>query len=50
MDPRAAYALLDIQAGTWSGRRIVYDVAAVRERMLEAGLPERQSLRLLAGW
>jgi len=50
MDPRAAYALLDIRAGTWQARRVEYDVASVKDRMLEAGLPERQALRLLAGW
>ncbi len=50
MDPRAAYALLDAGAGTWRARRVEYNVASVKDRMLEAGLPERQALRLLAGW
>jgi predicted phosphodiesterase len=50
MDPRAAYALLDIRAGTWRARRTEYDTGRVKDRMLEVGLPERQALRLLAGW
>jgi len=50
MDPRAAYALLDLEARTWEARRVRYDVAQVQLRILEAGLPERQALRLVAGW
>jgi diadenosine tetraphosphatase ApaH/serine/threonine PP2A family protein phosphatase len=49
-DPRASYALLDTDALTWEMRRVAYDVKSVQERMLAAGLPERQALRLLAGW
>lgn len=50
MDPRAAYALLDLDNWTWEARRVEYDVLQVQDRILEAGLPERQALRLLAGW
>jgi diadenosine tetraphosphatase ApaH/serine/threonine PP2A family protein phosphatase len=50
LDPRAAYALLDAEHLTWSARRVAYDVRQVQQRMLEAGLPERQALRLLSGW
>ncbi|HSR48592.1 MAG TPA: metallophosphoesterase family protein [Anaerolineales bacterium] len=50
MDPRAAYAILDTQALTWSPRRVAYDAEKTREKMLNAGLPERQASRLLAGW
>ena len=50
MDPRAAYSMLDVRAGTWQARRVEYDAVGVKDRMLEAGLPERQALRLLAGW
>ncbi len=50
MDPRAAYAVLDLEARTWAPRRVRYDVAQVQLRILEAGLPERQALRLVAGW
>ncbi len=50
LDPRAAYALLDTEALTWSPRRVAYAVADVQSRMHTAGLPERQALRLAAGW
>lgn len=50
LDPRAAYALLDLDGKTWNARRVAYDVAQVQGRMIQAGLPERQALRLEAGW
>lgn len=50
MDSRAAYAILDPEAHTWHACRAVYDVAQVQLRILRAGLPERQALRLIAGW
>jgi diadenosine tetraphosphatase ApaH/serine/threonine PP2A family protein phosphatase len=50
MDPRAAYALLDLDNMTWEAHRTEYAVAEVQLRMLRAGLPERQALRLVAGW
>lgn len=50
MDPRAAFALLDTDALTWTAQRVEYDVEAVQKRMMEAGLPERQAIRLGAGW
>jgi len=50
MDSRAAYAILDPEAHTWQARRVVYDIAQVQLRILRAGLPERQALRLIAGW
>ena len=50
MDPRAAYAMLDLDAMTWEARRTQYEVSEVQLRMLRAGLPERQALRLVAGW
>jgi diadenosine tetraphosphatase ApaH/serine/threonine PP2A family protein phosphatase len=50
LDPRASFALLDLDHLTWEARRAAYDVSAVQERMLLAGLPERQALRLIAGW
>lgn len=50
MDPRSAYAILDTEAKTWEPRRVEYDVASVQLRILRAGLPERQALRLIAGW
>jgi predicted phosphodiesterase len=50
LDPRAAYAVLDLDRQTWTARRVSYDVESVKSEMLELGLPDRQALRLLAGW
>ncbi len=49
-DPRAAYALLDMDDYTCEWHRVSYDFASVQERMRQAGLPERHILRLAAGW
>ncbi len=50
MDPRASYAMLDTKALTWEIRRVPYDIQRVQARILEAGLPPRQALRLNEGW
>lgn len=50
MDPRAAYAFLDTEACSWQPRRVEYDITQVQRRMIGAGLPERQALRLMSGW
>lgn len=49
-DPRASYAILDTEMQAWEMRRVAYDIAQVQMRILDAGLPERQALRLTAGW
>jgi diadenosine tetraphosphatase ApaH/serine/threonine PP2A family protein phosphatase len=49
-DPRAAYALLDMEQYTWECRRVAYDIAGVQERMRAAKLPDRHIQRLSAGW
>jgi diadenosine tetraphosphatase ApaH/serine/threonine PP2A family protein phosphatase len=49
-DPRAAYALLDIERLTWEHRRIPYDIGVVQEKMRAAGMPERLITRLDHGW
>lgn len=49
-DPRAAYALLDLEQYTWECHRVAYDIPAVQERMRAENLPERHILRLSAGW
>lgn len=49
-DPRASYAILDSEAKTWEMFRVDYDITQVQIRILKAGLPERQALRLTAGW
>jgi diadenosine tetraphosphatase ApaH/serine/threonine PP2A family protein phosphatase len=49
-DPRAAYAIYDNAGGTWEPRRVHYDIAAVQERVRQAGLPEKHAVRLAEGW
>jgi predicted phosphodiesterase len=49
-DPRAAYALLDLDELTWEHRRVPYDIASVQARMRKHGLPERLAMRLEFGW
>jgi predicted phosphodiesterase len=49
-DPRAAYAILDLDEYTWECHRIAYDIPSVQERMREANLPSRHIERLSAGW
>lgn len=49
-DPRAAYAMLDVDQKTWEFRRIPYDIKAVQDRMKKADMPERLIMRLEHGW
>lgn len=49
-DPRAAYALFDTDTFLWDYRRVAYNISAVQERMMKAGLPERHIQRLSTGW
>lgn len=48
-DPRAAYALLDTERQTVTGRRVNYDIAATQQAMRAAHLPERLAARLSTG-
>ena len=48
-DPRAAYAVLDTEAGTVEFRRVAYDVGRTQRRMGEAGLPRPLIERLAHG-
>ena len=48
-DPRAAYALLDTEAMTWSYQRVAYPVRDVQERMEKCGMPKRLVNRLAYG-
>jgi diadenosine tetraphosphatase ApaH/serine/threonine PP2A family protein phosphatase len=50
LDRRASYAILDLEEKTWQLHRVEYNFASVQLRILDAGLPERQALRLSAGW
>ncbi|MBN2388479.1 MAG: metallophosphoesterase family protein [Anaerolineales bacterium] len=49
-DPRAAYALYHPEMKQWEPRRVEYDIRAVQERILAAGLPPRHAERLAGGW
>jgi diadenosine tetraphosphatase ApaH/serine/threonine PP2A family protein phosphatase len=48
-DPRAAYALWDVEARRISVRRVAYDVATARGKIEAAGLPRLLADRLAAG-
>lgn len=49
-DPRAAYAIYDAEAGTWTPKRAAYNIAEVQERIRAAGLPEKHAVRIAEGW
>src|SRR5687767_5382803 len=49
-DPRAAYAMLDVEKKTFEFRRIAYDISDVQSRMKKADMPERLIMRLEHGW
>ncbi len=49
-DPRAAYAIYDTEARTWTPRRVKYNIAEVQERIRSAGLPEKHAARIADGW
>jgi diadenosine tetraphosphatase ApaH/serine/threonine PP2A family protein phosphatase len=48
-DPRAAWLLLDREAGTASFRRVAYDVARTQVEIRERGLPDALAQRLAHG-
>ncbi len=48
-DPRAAYAILDLDAMTVEEHRVEYDIAAVEEAVTDAGLPPKIGKRLYKG-
>ena len=50
-DPRAAFAILTLSEGEFSFdiKRVEYDIDAVADKMMRAGLPEFLSERLYAG-
>lgn len=48
-DPRAAYALFDTETLSASIRRIDYDIAAVQQKIRDAGLPDVLAHRLALG-
>lgn len=48
-DPRAAYAIADLEHNVVEFWRVPYDIKSVQRRMLEAGLPDPLILRLSFG-
>lgn len=48
-DPRAGFAIADMDHGVVEFWRVPYDIQAVQERMKKAGLPEPLALRLAFG-
>ncbi|WP_114576840.1 metallophosphoesterase [Saliphagus sp. LR7] len=48
-DPKAAYAVLDLDAMDVDLHRVAYDVEAVQRKIREEGLPERLGTRLARG-
>jgi predicted phosphodiesterase len=49
-DPRAAYAIYDTEARTWTPRRVAYNISEVQERIRASGLPEKHAVRIAEGW
>jgi diadenosine tetraphosphatase ApaH/serine/threonine PP2A family protein phosphatase len=49
-DPRAAYAIYDTEARTWTPKRVAYNIIEVQERIRAAGLPEKHAVRIAEGW
>jgi predicted phosphodiesterase len=49
-DPRASYGIFDPEESIWRIYRVEYDIRAVQQRIYEAGLPEKEALRLADGW
>ncbi len=48
-DPRAAFGMLDTDAGSLSVMRVAYDVAAAQAKIIAAGLPDVLAQRLALG-
>ena len=48
-DPRAAYAVVDLEAETAEGYRVSYDIDRVQAAVAENGLPEETGRRLREG-
>jgi predicted phosphodiesterase len=49
-DARAAYAIYHSDTNVWEPRRVVYNIPEVQQRIRDAGLPEKQAIRIAEGW
>ena len=48
-NPKAAYVVYDLDAGTIELRRLDYDIPTTQQKIRDAGLPERLAERLEFG-
>jgi len=48
-DPRAAYGIYDTEQNSFSLRRVAYDIEKTVQRIVEAGIPKENALRLWDG-
>jgi len=48
-DPRAAFAMLDLETGTITAHRVHYDIASEQDRIRAAGLPIQLARRIALG-
>lgn len=48
-DPRSAYGIYDSERHSFTLRRVSYDIEKAAERILKAGLPEENAVRLFKG-
>ena len=48
--PTASYSILDTKRREMTWRRVAYDIEAVQEQMINAGLPHALAARLSFGW
>jgi diadenosine tetraphosphatase ApaH/serine/threonine PP2A family protein phosphatase len=48
-DPRAGYAIVDVEARRVDLLRLAYDVAATQQKIIDAELPEVLARRLAVG-
>ena len=49
-DPRASFAVLDIEGQTWTWHRLQYNIDEVVDAIQKAGLPDVLGRRLYLGW
>ncbi len=49
-DPRAAYAIYHVEQKVWEPCRARYNIPEVQQRIRDAGLPEKQAIRIAEGW
>ena len=48
-DPRAAYGIYDTERNSFTLHRVAYDIEKAVQRIMNAGIPEENALRLKDG-